>query len=151
MRSVIHFSLVLLVTTLVSACASLPTNYEKPQVSVTSFAISPESQGTLTFDIGLRVINPNSVALPLRGMTYTVDIEDNRILTGVASDLPKIAAYETAAFVIQATPDLLGGIRLLNQVLTGEQSRYGYRLNAQLDVGALFPLIHVEETGEFGY
>jgi LEA14-like dessication related protein len=135
---------------LLSACASFPTHYQTPQVTVSSFSLSPQSQGTPVFDIGLRVINPNSVALPLRGMTYQVDIEGHRILSGATADLPRIGAYETADIVIQASPDLLGGLRLFNQLLNSQQQSFNYELKAQLDVGALLPLMTIEEKGAFG-
>jgi hypothetical protein len=83
-------------------------------------------------------------------VTYQVDIEGHRILSGATADLPRIGAYETADIVIQASPDLLGGLRLFNQLLNSQQQSFNYELKAQLDVGALLPLMTIEENGAFG-
>ncbi|MDF1588561.1 MAG: LEA type 2 family protein [Gammaproteobacteria bacterium] len=136
---------------LLTACASLTPSYEKPQVSITSFTLAPESTGLAPqFNIGLRVVNPNRIALPLVGMSYSVEIEGNRILTGAEPNLPHIAGYGTADIVIKASPDLFGSARLLNQLLTGQRDQLNYLFKAKLDVGTLMPYINIEEKGSFG-
>lgn len=133
------------------ACAGLSPQYEKPQVSVTSFTLAPDSSGIAPrFNIGLRVINPNRTALPLVGMSYSVEVEGNRILSGAEPNLPRIEAYSTEDIVIQASPDLFGSARLLNQLLTGQRDELNYLFKAKLDVGRLMPFINVEEKGRFG-
>lgn len=136
---------------LLTACASLAPSYEQPQVSITSFTLAPESTGLAPqFNIGLRVVNPNRNALPLVGMSYSVEIEGNRILTGAEPSLPRIAGYGTADIVIKASPDLFGSARLLNQLLTGQRDQLTYLFKAKLDVGTLMPYINIEEKGSFG-
>lgn len=135
-----------------SACASLWPSYEKPQVSITSFSLAPQSTGASpTFLIGLRVVNPNRTALPLQGMSYTVEVEEQRILSGAEPNLPEVPGYGTAEFTISAVPDLLGGARLLNQLLSGRQDSWHYRFTAKFDVGRLLPYLTLEEAGEFGF
>jgi LEA14-like dessication related protein len=134
---------------LLSACATLSPNYEKPQVSITSFSLAPETAGIPSFNIGLRVVNPNSTALPLVGMSYSVEVEGNRILSGAEPNLPKIAAYDTADIVIQATPDLLGSARLIQQLLSTKSDSLKYLFKAKLDAGSLIPYINIEESGDF--
>lgn len=135
---------------LLAACASWSPSYEKPQVNITSFALAPDSTGVApTFLIGLQVVNPNRSALPLRGMSYSVEVEDQRILTGAEPDLPKVPGYGTAEFTIKASPDLLGSARLINQLLSGQKQSLRYAFKARFDVGRLIPFITLEETGSF--
>ncbi|MFT5712766.1 MAG: LEA14-like dessication related protein [Glaciecola sp.] len=134
-----------------AACAGLTPNYEKPQVNVTSFTLAPDSSGLAPrFNIGLQVINPNRTALPLVGMSYSVEVEGNRILSGAEPNLPRIEGYSSADIVIQASPDLFGSARLLNQLLSGQRDELNYLFKARLDVGALMPYINIEEEGSFG-
>ncbi len=138
-------------TLFLAACAGLSPNYEKPQVTVSSFTLAPESSGlTPRFNIGLHVVNPNRTALPLIGMSYSVEVEGNRILSGAEPNLPRIEAYSSADIVIQASPDLFGSARLLNQLLSGQRHELNYLFKAKLDVGALMPYITIEEKGHFG-
>lgn len=134
-----------------AACAGLTPNYEKPQVNVTSFTLAPDSSGLAPrFNIGLQVINPNRMALPLVGMSYSVEVEGNRILSGAEPNLPRIEGYSSADIVIQASPDLFGSARLLNQLLSGQRDELSYLFKARLDVGTLMPYINIEEEGSFG-
>lgn len=134
-----------------AGCASLTPGYEKPQIHVTSFALAPDSMGIAPkFLIGLEVINPNRRALPLHGMSYSVEVEGNRILSGAEPDLPKVEGYSSADIIIKASPDLLGSARLLNQLISGRQQTLGYVFKARFDVGALLPFVTIEERGEFG-
>lgn len=134
-----------------AACAGLTPNYEKPQVNVTSFTLAPDSSGLAPrFNIGLQVINPNRTALPLVGMSYSVEVEGNRILSGAEPNLPRIEGYSSADIIIQASPDLFGSARLLNQLLSGQRDELSYLFKARLDVGTLMPYINIEEKGSFG-
>ena len=150
MLSIKNLSVVIMLIML-SACASWWHSYEAPQINVTSFALAPDSSGVAPrFLIGLQVINPNRSALPLAGMSYSVEVEGNRILSGAKPDLPRIEGYSSADIVIEASPDLLGSARLLNQMLSGQQQTLDYRFKARFDVGALLPYVTIEERGEFG-
>ena len=152
MISVLKSAAALLLLVLLGACASWFPSYEKPQVNITSFALAPESTGGApTFIIGLQVVNPNRSALPLKGMSYSVEVEDQRILTGAEPNLPEVPGYGTAEFTIKAAPDLLGSARLINQLLSGQRYKLHYLFRARFDVGRLLPYITLEEEGEFGF
>jgi len=135
---------------LLAACASLSPSYEKPQVNITSFSLAPQSSGVSPrFNIGLQVINPNRTALPLKGMSYSVEVDGNRILSGAEPNLPRVEGYSSADIVIEASPDLFGSARLLSELMSGKQDSLGYVFKARLDVGSLLPFINIEEAGRF--
>ncbi|KAA0876514.1 LEA type 2 family protein [Nitrincola tapanii] len=145
--SIVLFSVFLLG---LQGCSSLQGVAEKPQVNITSFSLAPGSSGLApSFQIGVQVVNPNRVALPLKGMTYAVEIEGYRILSGATPDLPRVPAYGSADFVIQASPDLLGSARLLSDLFSTQRDSFQYLFKARLDAGSLLPMIHVEEVGRF--
>lgn len=83
-------------------------------------------------------------------MSYSVEVEGNRILSGAEPNLPRIEGYSSADIVIQASPDLFGSAHLLNQLLTGQRDELNYLFKAKLDVGTLMPYITIEEKGRFG-
>ena len=150
MRRQLAVSFLLVLVTLIGGCATLPTDYEKPQVNVTSFSLAPQSDGvTPKFLIGLQVINPNRVDLNPVGMSYSVEVENHRVLSGAKPDLPRIPAYGSADFTIEASPDLLGSARLLNELLSGQHDSLHYLFKARIDIGRLLPYINIDESGEF--
>lgn len=136
------------VLTLLSACASWSPNYQTPQVNVTNLALAPESVGIAPrFIIGLQIINPNRTALPLNGMSYSVEVDNTRILSGATADLPRVPGYGTADFTVEASPDLLGSARLLNRLLSQQADGLDYTFKAKLDVGTFLPFVTLEESG----
>ncbi|MCL5975352.1 MAG: LEA type 2 family protein [Gammaproteobacteria bacterium] len=142
--------LLLVLMALTTACASWSPSYEKPQVNITSFSFAPESNGLAPrFIIGLQIINPNRNALPLKGMSYSVEVENNRVLSGATPDLPRVPGYGMADFTIEASPDLLGSARLINRLLAGQNQSLEYSFKAKLDMGRLMPYMNIEESGRF--
>jgi len=144
MRLILLFPLLLL-----AGCATLSPYPERPSVSVTSFALAPESTGLAPrFRVGLQVVNPNRRELPLVGMSYSLELEGTRILSGAAADLPVVPAYGSADFTVDLSPDLLGSARLLSDLMGRQRDRLDYSFTARLDVGGWMPDIRVEQVGQ---
>ncbi len=144
MRWILLFPLLLL-----TGCATLSPYPERPTVSVTSFALAPESTGMAPrFRVGLNVVNPNRRELPLVGMSYAVELEGTRILSGATADLPVVPAYGSADFTVDLSPDLLGSARLLTDLMARQRDRLDYSFNARLDVGGWMPDIRLQQTGQ---
>ncbi len=142
-------ALIVAVLLVLSGCASLSPYPDPPTVSVTSFGLAPQSTGmTPRFRVGLNVVNPNRRALPLVGMSYSVELEGTRILSGATADLPEVPAYGAADFTVDLSPDLLGSARLLTDLMARQRDRLSYSFRARLDVGSWLPDIRVEESGE---
>ncbi len=140
--------ILLMLLLVVAGCATLSPYPERPTVSVTSFALAPDSTGlTPRFRVGLNVVNPNRRDLPLVGMSYAVELEGTRILSGAAANLPVVPAYGSADFTIDLTPDLLGSARLLSDLMGRQREQLDYRFSARLDVGGWTPDIRVEQAG----
>lgn len=139
--------IVLIAFITLTACATLDPNFEKPQVSVNSFKILPGGSINPTFEIGLRVVNPNNIALNLKGMSYTASIEGNKVFSGVANQLPIVPAYGEEEVKLQAQADLFGGIRLIADLMKPRETPIGYTLKVKLDVGTFALPIYITRKG----
>jgi len=139
--------LVLITVLLFSGCAALLPQFETPTVVVTDFRVLPGQSIVPAFEIGLHVSNPNRSALKLVGLAYRVELEGHQILTGVASDLPVIAAYGEGDVVLQARPDLFSTFNLFQDLLRRPRETVSFTVEAALDVGGLVPKIRVREEG----
>jgi hypothetical protein len=133
---------------LLAACGALRPDYETPTVTISSFRSLPSEGGMPSFEIGLRVLNPNREALNLVGASYTVSIEGHDLINGVANDLPVIEGYGEGTFTLTATANLLAGARFVANLLRSEKDSFEYELEAKLDVGGLRPTIRVRDAGE---
>jgi LEA14-like dessication related protein len=133
----------------VTACAGMTPGFETPTVNVSSFRTIPSDTGMPKFEIGLHVINPNSEALNLRGVAYTVTVEGRELIKGVGNDLPVIEGYGEGNFTVTATASLFDGAMLLRDLVSQPADSLGYEFEAKLDVGAFVPAIRVRDEGEF--
>jgi LEA14-like dessication related protein len=137
----------LLALFILTSCAVLNPNFQEPQVSVNSFKILPGGSINPTFEIGVRVVNPNNTALSLKGMAYTASIEGNKIFSGVANQLPIVAAYGEEDVKLTAQADLFGGVRLIADLMKPRKTPIGYTLKVKLDLGTFVPPIYITREG----
>ncbi len=128
-------------------CSNL-LELKAPNASVT--AVRPVAgKGLLpNFEIDLHLSNPNDQELSLRGASYTLELEGNPLVSGVASKLPALPAYGEADVTLTAVPDVVGAVGLAQQLMRGANlSTLKYRFEARLDVAAALPDIVIEKEG----
>jgi LEA14-like dessication related protein len=139
-----------LYVSLVAGCALLSPDFEAPSVSVISFKPVLSQSLEPRFEIGMRVVNPNSKVLNLRGMSYKIYLNGYKIVEGASNELPSVPAYGEATVKLVAMVSLVEAMRLLQDLLRTPENKVGYRFQAVLDVGAMIPSIRVEKTGSYG-
>jgi len=139
---------VLLLMLVVSGCAHLRPHFEEPGVEVVSLRMLPADGMTQRFAIGLRITNPNSVALNLAGMSYRLRLNDYDLLRGVANDIPVIEAFSETSLEVSAAINLLNSVRLVHALLAQPEQAVTYQLIAKLETRSrLFPAIRIQESG----
>lgn len=136
---------------MLSGCATLSPDFEQPSINVSSFRMLPSNSMVPRFEIGLHVINPNRIPLKLLGLTYEVELEGYRVLTGVASELPVIGAYAEGDVLLQASPDLFSTISLFTDLMNQPRETVQFHFSARLDVGKFLPKLHVEKAGQISF
>jgi len=142
--AVLLFSFVLLA---LSGCASLLQDYEEPTVVVTSFRSLPSEGMAPSFEVGLRIINPNPTDLVLDGIVYTISLEDTEVIKGVGRDFPAIKAYSQEDVTLMASVQLFAGLRLFARLIDSKPEAIRYAFEAKLDLAGLYPSIYVSEEG----
>lgn len=139
------------VLAVLSACATIPLDFVEPKVTVISFKALNKGILAPEFEIVLRVSNPNRVPLDIDGIAYTVTIDGHELMSGVANELPVIAAYGEGDVKLLATADMLSGFKLLTSLMNQGRDQIDYAFNAKLDVGAFRPSILVTKKGKFSF
>ena len=138
----------LLCSLLLSSCATLDPNYEEPTVTLSSFKALPSEGMVPAFEIGLRIINPNSSSLNLEGIVYTVSLQGHELVKGVGKDYPVIEGYSEGVVTLTASANLLAGIRFVKDMLDQPEGALEYEFKAKLDLGGLYPSIRITEKGD---
>lgn len=141
----------LLLLMLPAGCATLSPGFEEPSLQVNSIRLKNSHSLAPEFEISLRVTNPNRDDLSIDGMTYTLNLAGNQVVSGAANDLPTIPGYGEAEVKIMATLSLLGGFKLLNDLMNEYQESVGYEIIVKLDVGKFYPRITIQREGVFTF
>lgn len=146
-----HILILLLFPLILAGCANLTPGFEEPTVEVTSIDLRDSNSLAPEFDIKLRITNPNRDALNIDGMTYTLFLAGNKVVSGVAGDLPGLPGYGEVAVTIRASLSLFGSLNLLNNLMNEYQDSIDYELVTKLDVGRFYPKITVKQQGLFNF
>lgn len=130
-----------------AGCAGFGSGREAPTVSLQSLRAVPAQGGGLpSFEIGLVVLNPNPEPLRLQGLVYSVELNGQPVLDGVSNELPVVEGYGRAEVTLNATVNMLGGIRLFNSLLRGDDG-IDYAFEARLDPEGFARDIRVTQSG----
>ncbi|MEM8499439.1 MAG: LEA type 2 family protein [Pseudomonadota bacterium] len=132
-----------------SACSTLQPNFENPSLQVTSISLLPSEGVQLNFDVGLKVSNPNKVAMNVLGLAYDLRLDGYKVIEGVGNDIPEIPAYGSAEFHITASTNLMQSFKLFSGLLNNPKSVLDYTLNTKLDLGSTWlPALRLKDSGE---
>lgn len=133
---------------LLASCAALQPKLEQPQVKVAGLRLLPAQGFTQPIEVSLLIANPNDRDLSLRGISYSIGIENYDVLSGVSNNLPTLTAYQETPLTVVVTANVLQLVRLLEHFgRTGLRDEVKYTFNARLDFSAWLPSLNVKEAG----
>ena len=131
----------------VSACSHLSMDYQKPEVHLTKVQPLPSEGLEQRFVIGLRITNPNNMALDISGLSYSLSLQGSKVLTGVSNQVGRIEPYSENRVELESSASLMGGLRALISLMQAPQA-VQYQLETQLNT-AWWPWpVKVVESGE---
>ncbi len=132
-----------------AGCAGLQPDMAKPTVSISGFKVLPSNGIVPRFEISMRVVNTGRTPLDIDGVVYTVELGGNRILTGVAKNLPVIEAYSEGNVTVSGTPDLFGSLGFFQDMMRERSEAVAYKVDVAIDVGTFYPTIRTTKRGTF--
>lgn len=147
-RSIAFLYALLLCGVFLSGCAGLTTKLDPPSVSLESFTSLPNDEGGPRFEIKLRVQNPNEQSLDIAGISYSIELLDKEVMTGVTNEVPKIAGYSEEVVTVHASLKLFQMLKLLAGLGQAQPESLSYRFSAKIDFRGMLPTQRVEETGQ---
>jgi LEA14-like dessication related protein len=122
---------------LANGCAIVP-KLEAPKLSVVSLKMQGGDLFSQRVLVRMRVMNPNSRALPIEGLSYTIEINDAELGSGGSAAPFTVPAMGEAEFDMQFTANLAGAIaKLLTRRNSSEKFDYRLRGNVNLSTGFL--------------
>ena len=146
-RAPISFVL-LLMSLLVTGCATLTEPMDPPRVSLEDFSSLPSEGAGPRFQIKLRIQNPNEQTLNIAGIGYGIELAGQEVITGVSKDIPVIEGYSEGVVTLDASLQLFKVLRLLASLGQTTADDLTYRFTAKIDFKGLIPTQRVEEEGQ---
>ncbi|MGE0580511.1 MAG: LEA type 2 family protein [Steroidobacteraceae bacterium] len=134
----------------VSACAA--TRFETPKLQVVGIEMQRSELFDQRFKVRLRVQNPNDRALPVKGISATMDLNGEEFAHGVAGEAFTVPAFGEAEFDMLLSANMAGAIlRLVSGMRDGKaREALEYRVRGKLSLSSgLLRSIPFEETGSF--
>ena len=147
-RYVCDRTLLAVLVAMLVGCAGLPSDLDPPKVSLESFRSLPAASGLPRFEIKLRVINPNKQPLDIAGISYSIELLDREVITGVANDIPAIEGYGEGVVTLEAGLQLLEILQLMTGLGASRSDPLVYRFAAKIEFNGFMPTQRVQERGE---
>jgi LEA14-like dessication related protein len=128
---------------LLAGCATMGRDFEKPQVQIAGIRMLGIKGFESTFEVDLRVINPNDIALPVEGVVCDLALNDRHLAKGVANPGEDIPAYGTLLIPVTIYASLIDMVGVAHRLLQGAHGnaapeKWSYAVNGQLDMGGTF-------------
>lgn len=122
---------------------------DPPKVSLRSVELTELEVTRQTFVLDFDVTNPNPFPLPIRGISYGVELDGQRFASGETRSAFTVPAGSDGAFAISVDVDLLQTApQLMFIVREGVHREIPYTLKGRFDVGIpLSAPVHFSTTG----
>ncbi len=127
-----------LVMLLPSGCATLQHPVQTPRISLAGIKLVEASLGKQRYELLLHVVNPNAIPLPVRGMSYRVQLAGESFAAGETLQAFTIPANGETDFELSVTTDLLRTLSGVQRMLDQGEQTLAYQLGGQLQVDLPF-------------
>ncbi len=118
-----------------AACAGLGKLTEKPQITLVNIETLESGNLEQRFGLTFRLLNPNSVALPIRGMSFDLDLQGRTFATGATPNAINVPAFGEDTFTVEVSTNLLQSAAVLFELLNDPPEKIDYALDARLRTG----------------
>ena len=137
--------------TLLNACATLSPYKESPRVSLVS--IQPQGMSVLEqrFGLQLRILNPNDTAIPVEGLSYSVEINNREFAYGASPQAVDIPAFGEALLDVEVISSLLNVVQQLQALNTETRSSLNYRLSGKISLANSPASLPFDNSGVLDY
>jgi LEA14-like dessication related protein len=128
----------LLTTGGLGACAVLAPHFEHPHLSVLGVEVKDASLAGQHFRVRMRVQNPNDRELPVRGISYTMQLAGEDFGEGATANAFTVPALGEADFDILVSTNLAASLWKVLPRLKDPSQPLEYRLVGHVDTDLMF-------------
>ena len=138
----------LLVT--LTACSGLVPRLEKPSLSIVNVELLKSDMFSQRLKVRMHVMNPNDRALPVKGLSYALEVAGEPFAEGVSGGSFLVPAMGEAEFDMNVTANMAGTLMKLLSRGGGIGDQVDYRMRGKISLSEGFlRSIPFEENGTF--
>jgi LEA14-like dessication related protein len=132
-----------------SGCSLLMPKLEKPTLSVVSVQMLKGDLWHQELKLRMRVQNPNDRALPVKGLSYELDVDGQDFAHGMSGDSFVVPARGEAEFDLGVSANMTS---MLIRVLGQGNKQVDYRISGKISLSAgLLRSFTFDEHGTFSW
>ena len=134
-----------------SACSLFGGFQETPRVSLVS--IEPLEMGLLEqrYALQLRIMNPNDEVIPMKGLSYSIDINGHEFAYGVSRQPVSIPPFSEAVLDVEVVSNLLNVMRQFQEMSDENSESLKYRLSGKISLGRRVMKMPFNVEGELNW
>ncbi len=121
---------------LIAACGLVGGKFEAPHLAVVKVDLVDSDILSQHFKVRLRVQNPNSRALPVRGITCKLELAGDEFGNGVSAESFSVPAYGEAEFDMLLTTNLASAVMRFMHKKDRDPGSLEYRLSGKVDLAS---------------
>lgn len=145
-----RWSCLLCLTLLLAGCAAFRPQLAEPNISLVGVEIQELGLFRQRYLLTLSVQNPNAMAIPVRGMSYTLQVAGADFAKGVSPRAFTVPGYGETDVQVEMTTNLVSTLGKVQELLAGKRKLVDYQLNGRLEVDLPFvSSIPFRTRGEF--
>ncbi len=143
---------VVMLAVFAAACAVTGRSVSPERAWVTLASIRPlaTDQDQPHYGLALEISNPTDTALPLSGLSYSVEINGRDFAYGVSRQAVTIPALGTAVIDVEVVSSLLGDLQPLH-AQQDQLHRLDYRITGQLSLSDSSASLPFDSGGTLGW
>ena len=145
----IVFLLATVILISLNGCATLSSNYQSPEINLVDLKMLPSNGLEQTFELKLRMSNPNDIELPIKGMSYALNVMGNKLASGVSDEAFTLKPFNEEIVTFKVTTNLLQAGRTLLKLVEGKGTTIDYALKGKIKTDKfLLGTIPVNKVGK---
>jgi LEA14-like dessication related protein len=122
---------------LLTGCAGLYKQIETPRISVVNLYLVEATVFVQNYRIQLRIQNPNTFEIPVEGLQYTLELNDQHFASGLSNHSLVIPALDSAVIEVETISTLLSFFRQFSNLQQGKLGAITYRLQGKIHLTGL--------------
>tara|TARA_R110000744_G_scaffold108358_3_gene205222 strand:+ start:190 stop:696 length:507 start_codon:yes stop_codon:yes gene_type:complete len=127
-----HIFKLIFIAMLLSSCATLSPDFEKPELQLTNLSMLPAQGLEQRFRLTFRVTNPNNISFPIDGMNFKLNLRGLQVATGVSDKKFVLEPLSDNTFEVDVSASLFNSGRVLLDIMNSKPQELAYEINAKI-------------------